>query len=49
MQNTAELGFKPKKIRRPRTPGEWILDIFKVLFLTVVAVATVYPLSLIHI
>lgn len=43
MQNTAELGFKPKKIRRPRTPGEWILDIFKVLFLTVVAVATVYP------
>ena len=43
MQNTAELGFKPKKIRRPRTPGDWILDIFKVLFLTVVAVATVYP------
>ena len=43
MQKTAELGFKPKKIRRPRTPGEWILDIFKVLFLTVVAVATVYP------
>ncbi|MDY4140183.1 MAG: carbohydrate ABC transporter permease [Eubacteriales bacterium] len=43
MQNTAALGFKPKKIKRPRTPGEWILDIFKVLFLTVVAVATVYP------
>lgn len=43
MQNTAVLGFKPKKIKRPRTPGEWILDIFKVLFLTVVAVATVYP------
>ena len=43
MQNTAALGFKPKKIRRPRTPGEWMLDIFKVLFLTVVAVVTVYP------
>lgn len=43
MQNTAALGMRPKKIRRPRTPGEWILDIFKVLFLTVVAVVTVYP------
>lgn len=43
MQNTAALGLKPKKIKRLRTPGEWILDIFKVLFLMVVAVVTVYP------
>ena len=43
MQNTAALGLKPKKIKLPRTPGEWILDIFKVLFLMVVAVVTVYP------
>lgn len=43
MQNTAALDLKPKKIKRLRTPGEWILDIFKVLFLMVVAVVTVYP------
>ena len=31
------------KIRQRRTPGEWVLDIVKVIFLTLVVIVTVYP------
>ncbi len=32
-----------KKIKANRSPGEWALDIFKVIFLVLVVVVTVYP------
>ena len=31
------------KIKARRTPGEWVLDIVKVVFLTLIVVVTVYP------
>jgi len=31
------------KIKAVRTPGEWVLDIFKVLFLALIVIVTVYP------
>ena len=31
------------RIKEKRTPGDWALDIFKVLFLTVITIITVYP------
>lgn len=34
---------KTHKIKTVRTPGEWVLDILKVVFLAIVVVVTVYP------
>ena len=31
------------RIKEKRTPGDWALDIFKVLFLAVITIITVYP------
>ena len=33
----------PSKIKEARGVSDWILDIFKVVFLALVAVVTVYP------
>ena len=33
----------PNRIKEKRTPGDWALDIFKVLFLAVITIITVYP------
>lgn len=41
MQNTAMI--KRARIRVPRTPSEWVLDIFKWFFLAIVTIVTVYP------
>lgn len=34
---------KTHKIKTVRTPGEWVLDILKVVFLAIVVVVTIYP------
>ena len=33
----------PSRIKEERSWGDWLLDIFKVLFLALVAIVTVYP------
>ena len=33
----------PSRIKERRTPGDWALDIFKVVFLALVTIVTVYP------
>ena len=34
---------KTNRIRRHRTPSEWVLDILKVVILTIVTIVTIYP------
>ena len=40
---TAMTVKKSRAIKRARTPSEWILDIIKVVFLSLIVVLTVYP------
>ena len=39
----AKTAVKTKKRPVKRTPSEWVLDICKVVFLTLVTIVTVYP------